>query len=481
MIFVTGYMDDAVDSIDLKEAKLIWKPFQKDELLQVVGDSVATVKTFSHKKDIPKNQQKTKSDAPPAKSQPVPQPPPLPTQPVEVAANGSCSPDGRQCRNGHRILFIDDDEALCKAGVRALEQDGIEVVVSMTLEDARSSLSGETFDTIVLDIQLPDGNGLDLLDETGTTPVIVVTGAPTGESAKRAVQGRVLAFLPKPVGPDELRSRVRGAIDEGRISQIRRKLLASRYGGNEFIDDLHETERIFERALSSLCMVYQPIVRAEDHSVYGYEALLRCHEPKLSSPLKFLAVAEILDRVEDVGRAVRASVASTMLCHTEQLETIFINLHPCELNAGLLVHHEDALLPLAPRVVLEVTERASLQSGQRLTSELKKLRDLGYRIAVDDLGEGYAGLASLVSVRPDIVKIDMSLVRNLHLAPLQIDIVDAIIDMAHRAGITVVGEGVEIKEERDILVGLGCDLLQGYFVGEPAEPFSTINQELSKK
>jgi len=132
-------------------------------------------------------------------------------------------------------------------------------------------------------------------------------------------------------------------------------------------------------------------------------------------------------------------------------------------------------------VVLEVTERASLQSGQRLTSELKKLRDLGYRIAVDDLGEGYAGLASLVSVRPDIVKIDMSLVRNLHLAPLQIDIVDAIIDMAHRAGITVVGEGVEIKEERDILVGLGCDLLQGYFVGEPAEPFSTINQELSKK
>ncbi len=253
---------------------------------------------------------------------------------------------------------------------------------------------------------------------------------------------------------------------------------AFRNAGTDKLQIESDLRRALER--KEISMVYQPIVRAADSSIYGYEALLRSKEPYLGSPQRILAAAEILGRLEEVGRAVRTSVAQTMREHRDRLEVIFINLHPHELNSTLRLH-EDPLLSFAPRVILEVTERASLQDGPRALEQLRRLRNLGYRVAVDDLGEGYAGLSSLVTLQPDFVKLDMSLVRGLHQAPLKIDIVDAIIDLAHRSGLTVVGEGVEVLEEHAVLVSLGCDLLQGYYLGRPSPPFCDVLSPKQRK
>ena len=182
----------------------------------------------------------------------------------------------------------------------------------------------------------------------------------------------------------------------------------------------------------------------------------------------------MLGRVTDVGRVVRAAVAATMKEHDQRLEAIFVNLHPSEFRADLLAKATDPLIPLAQRVVLEVTERAHLQSGPELDDDMRRIRDMGYRLAVDDLGEGYAGLASLVSLRPDIAKIDMSLIRDIHTAPLKRDIVSALVDMARRAGIVVVAEGVETNEERMTLLDLGIDLLQGYLFAKPGPAFPEV-------
>ena len=97
-------------------------------------------------------------------------------------------------------------------------------------------------------------------------------------------------------------------------------------------------------------------------------------------------------------------------------------------------------------------------------------------MAVDDLGEGYAGLSSLVTLRPDIAKLDMSLVRDVHRSPLKRDIVAALVDLARRSGILVVAEGIETVEERDALVELGCDLLQGYYFARPGPAFPVVHQ-----
>ncbi len=374
-----------------------------------------------------------------------------------------------------RVLLIDDDHALARSISRILEAAQFDVITASTVHEARRLLDDTELDLLLTDIDLPDGSGLDLLPELAgrhsELPVVLVTGALSVDSATRALKARVSEFLPKPFTPEQLTTIARQAVDAGRISRLRTKLLAARFGGDEFLRDISATERNFESAIEKIRMVFQPIVRAVDGSVFGYEALLRCEEPSLASPPRLLAAAEVLGRVDEVGIAVRSGVARAMRDEPGRLEAIFVNLHPHEVRADLLSKLSDPLLGLANRVVLEVTERASLEAGAKLDEELSRIRGLGYRLAIDDLGEGYAGLSSLVHLRPDIAKLDMSLIREIHCMPLKRDIVAALMDMARRSGIIVVAEGIETVEERDTLVDLGCDLLQGYLFARPGPPF----------
>ncbi len=379
------------------------------------------------------------------------------------------------------VLLVEDDPSTASAFQRILKEAGFDPYLAGSLGAAREALDTREFDALVSDLQLPDGSGLELLrtlrGNHADLPVILITGAPSVESAAEALRGRVREYLAKPVTGEELVQAVFSAVEGGRVARLRAKLLTSHYGGDELLLDIPDTQQSFARALASIRMVYQPIVRARDSSIYAYEALLRCGEPSLASPIRLLAAAEILGRTEELGRAVRKAIASTILEHSERLESIFVNIHPSELAMGVLIDSEDPLLPVASRVVLEVTERASIEAGPTLEAILKQLRYRGYRFAVDDLGQGYAGLTSLLTLQPDIVKIDMSLVRDVHRAPLKRDVIEALIHMARRAGIAVVAEGVETEEERRALAELHVDLLQGYFFAKPGPPFPQLNPE----
>jgi len=148
-------------------------------------------------------------------------------------------------------------------------------------------------------------------------------------------------------------------------------------------------------------------------------------------------------------------------------ELFFVNLHPYEVRAGTFGSVREPLRAVAERVVFEVTERASLEPGPLLDATLAEIRSTGFRVAIDDLGEGYAGLASLVHLQPEFVKIDMSLVRGIDRAVLRRSIVGAIVRIARESGFTVIAEGVETTAECDALAELGCDFLQGYLFGRP--------------
>jgi EAL domain-containing protein (putative c-di-GMP-specific phosphodiesterase class I) len=131
----------------------------------------------------------------------------------------------------------------------------------------------------------------------------------------------------------------------------------------------------------------------------------------------------------------------------------------------------DSLAPLsrvASRVVLEITERASLERMAGVAERIRGLRELGFRIALDDLGAGYAGLTSFATLTPDVVKVDMSLVRDIDGDPLRQKLVGSIASLCKSLGILVVGEGIETEGERAAVVSAGCDLLQGYLFGKPA-------------
>jgi EAL domain-containing protein (putative c-di-GMP-specific phosphodiesterase class I) len=150
---------------------------------------------------------------------------------------------------------------------------------------------------------------------------------------------------------------------------------------------------------------------------------------------------------------------------------LFVNLHSNDLLDDELFDSTRPLARIASQVVLEITERASLSHIRDVQARVARLREMGFRIAVDDLGAGYAGLTSFAQLEPEVVKLDMSLVRNVHAQPTKQTLVRTMIAMCHELGMQVVAEGIETAEERDAIVAAGCDLMQGYFFAKPGQPF----------
>lgn len=102
-----------------------------------------------------------------------------------------------------------------------------------------------------------------------------------------------------------------------------------------------------------------------------------------------------------------------------------------------------------------------------------RLRRQGFRVAVDDLGAGYAGLSSFALLEPEIVKLDASLLRDIDQSPVKQKLLASMTALCKDMGFLVVAEGIETPAERDCVVTLGCDLLQGYLFARPGRPFPT--------
>ena len=239
------------------------------------------------------------------------------------------------------------------------------------------------------------------------------------------------------------------------------------------LGDLAQLELAFECALKSFSMAFQPIVGALRHDVIAYEALLRPQSPQFSNPGIMLDAAERLHRLDRLGRAIRARVARD--AQTAPFAgLLFVNLHALDLTDQSLASPYAPLARFRDRVVFEVTERASLAGIPHLKMRISQLREMGYRLAIDDLGAGHMRMSDFTLLDTDFVKLDMSLVRALDRNPIKQRLVAAISALCHDQGIRVVGEGVETAEERRILIELGCDLLQGFFIAKPAPPFCPV-------
>ena len=151
---------------------------------------------------------------------------------------------------------------------------------------------------------------------------------------------------------------------------------------------------------------------------------------------------------------------------------MFVNLHAADLGDESLYAPSSPLSAHASFVVLEITERTSLHRVTDVRNCVTKLRALGFRIAVDDLGAGYAGLSSFSQLEPDVAKLDLSLVRGIDASSRKASIVRSMLSVCQRElGTYVVCEGVETEAERDTLTSLGADLLQGYLFARPQRMF----------
>jgi EAL domain-containing protein (putative c-di-GMP-specific phosphodiesterase class I) len=129
---------------------------------------------------------------------------------------------------------------------------------------------------------------------------------------------------------------------------------------------------------------------------------------------------------------------------------------------------------VAKRAILEITERASLDGVRDLRERASALRALGFRLAVDDLGAGYAGLNSLAKLQPDVVKIDMALIRQIDESKAKQRIVGSMARLCEEMQVMMVAEGVETAEERDTLLGLGCPIQQGFLFARPTRELAPL-------
>ena len=221
-------------------------------------------------------------------------------------------------------------------------------------------------------------------------------------------------------------------------------------------------------------MVYQPIVALDSGAVAGVEALARwIHDGQLVPAAQFMAFAERTGQIVAIGRLILEAVerdVDRVMASLPADGFLTVNLSARELSDET---HLDRLLggPLqgsAGQVILEVTESSELLEKSDALGRLLRLRGAGYRLAVDDFGAGFSNFTRLEAMRPDLLKIDRSLVARAGSGEEGgVAFLAAARSVAESLHCPVVAEGVETTVEREVVVATGITLAQGYLLGPP--------------
>jgi EAL domain-containing protein (putative c-di-GMP-specific phosphodiesterase class I) len=370
------------------------------------------------------------------------------------------------------IVLVDDDVHILRSLERLLRAS-FDVVACESAQHALDEVKRGGVSVVLSDIAMPGMDGIDLLrairHRDADLPVILITGTPTLDTATQAIEFGVFRYLPKPFDKEVVLRTAEQASRLYRLARMKREALELQ-GQVAGASDRVGLEVTFQRALQSLWVAVQPIVSVSGKSVFGYEALMRSGDAAMPSPLHLLGAAERLDALEILGRAIRRCVAE-IATGADDDTLLLVNLHPRDLMDPELSQLSSPLVAIADRVVLEITERASLGGLDDVQGRVASLRQLGYRIAIDDLGAGYAGLTSFALLEPEIVKIDMTLTRDIDKSSVKQKLVSSLVGLCREMGMTIIAEGVETAAERDSLIEIGCDLLQGYLFAKPGPPF----------
>lgn len=228
--------------------------------------------------------------------------------------------------------------------------------------------------------------------------------------------------------------------------------------------------------------VFQPIVNLTNGTIMGYEALTRGPEDSpLHMPTELFAAAsrhKLLLALEHVCREAALRNTKT-LAPGQQL---FLNITPEVVNdpefrngrtKQLVLHH--GMIP--EQVTFEITERTAISDFDSFSRALHHYRRQGYCIAVDDAGAGYSSLQAIAELYPDFIKLDMSIVRDIHNNPLKIAILEALVNLASAMNSRIIAEGVETQDELLTVMKLGVGFAQGYFFSRPAFPAPAASSE----
>jgi len=257
-------------------------------------------------------------------------------------------------------------------------------------------------------------------------------------------------------------------------------------------ETLQTESDILDKILEGECItpVYQPIVSLTDGQTFGYEALSRISDKELEMDIgQMFRVADKTNRAWELEALCRTKALKNSV-DIESGKKLFLNVNPN------IIHDEKFMEGFTRKekaeftknqlneygldfrnIIFEITERVAILDSNAFMGSVNHYRGQNYGIAIDDVGAGYSGLNTIANVRPNIMKLDMDLIRNIDKDETKQFLCKAMVDFSKSAGILLVAEGIETEEELKTLINLDVDLGQGFFLEIPRQTFSDLPPE----
>lgn len=357
--------------------------------------------------------------------------------------------------NAPYILVVDDDQMQRLTFAAMLRRAGFEVDTAVDGPTALQSVHERRPDAVIIDAVMPILSGFETIErlraqpEFETLPTIVVSGLEDVDSRVQALSIGADDFITKPVHADELVARLR--------AQLRQATAWSNSSRPDRPDREWLDQVIADRAFD---VHFQPVVDMRTGRATAYEALVRFHDGTPPSRVfnDHTSDARQTDLelliVETACEIVRP-LPSDVLLH--------VNVTPAAARADRLA---TVVADAGRAIVLEITEHELFSPDDAAT--LRDRLPPSCRLAADDVGAGFSGLTQLVSVRPEIVKIDREIISCVHDDPVRQVVVAGLVRFAAATGAKLIAEGIERRNEAAMLIELGVHLGQGYYFGHPA-------------
>ena len=378
-----------------------------------------------------------------------------------------------------RVLVADDEPVLLEALADLIGSDGdFELVGSARDASEAISLAEQSRpDVALVDVRMPNGGGLrvaeELRDRLPEVRVIAHTAVDDRATVVRLLNGGAVGYLVKGTPPAEILGAIRRAargqtslspeVMSGMVSDLSEQLHRDELATSERRDRIERISRAIEG--HGRTNVYQPIMELDGHAVVGMEALARFATEPILPPDRWFAEAAEVGLGPDLELACDR-VALADLARLPRGTYLSINASRRTAESSALLDELDAVD--ASRVVIEITEHEAVDDYDALSRALGRVRERGSRIAIDDAGAGFASLRHILLIDPEIIKIDVSLTRNIDSDAKRRAISSALITFGDEMGMTVVAEGIETLQEHETLRELGVRFGQGFYLGHPA-------------
>ncbi len=380
--------------------------------------------------------------------------------------------------NGLITLVVEDDDFQRRTVVRMLRSLGArEVLEAGNGKQALESIRDAALvDLVVCDLDMPEMDGMEFMRHLGqansAVSVIIasVQELPLLNSVKkmaRAYGVRLLGLIEKPVTLKGLETLI--ALHElPKLQSARVSADAPVFSLEQILHGVQEKQ--FEP-------FFQPKVALATGKVLGAEALARWRHPEhgLVGPNAFIAPLEHSGKIDELTLVMlqKAALACRTWREREMELTVSVNLSLVSLADTKLANRITEIVRSAgldPHyMILEITETAAMTEVAPALENLTRLRMRGFGLSVDDYGTGFSSLRQLTRAPFTELKIDQGFVTGCGANPSARAIVESSVEMARRLNITSVAEGVETQADWDVLLAVGCDLAQGYFIAKPMQ------------